>query len=175
MGRQFYLVSPSQFTSAMQDKFPDMSVPSILSFYDSIIDGDKLPQRATLCSSGYDFFAHMPFTLKPGEMIKYPTGIKAAMEKSNVLLMVVRSSVGFKYNVRLMNQVGVIDSDYYNNVDNEGHIFVAFMNEGTKDWVVKQGDAIAQGLFVNYLITEDDYPATKTRDGGLGSTSKKTS
>ena len=37
-------------------------------------------------------------------------------------MLLVRSSMGFKYNVRLCNQVGIVDSDYYNNPDNEGHM-----------------------------------------------------
>lgn len=56
--------------------------------------------------------------------MKIPTGIKANMENNDVLFLVVRSSMGFKYNVRMCNQVGVIDSDYYNNIDNEGHIWI---------------------------------------------------
>lgn len=47
-----------------------------------------------------------------------PTGIKSYFDKEEVLLLVVRSSMGFKYNIRLCNQVGVIDADYYNNKEN---------------------------------------------------------
>lgn len=48
--------------------------------------------------------------------MKIPTGYKATFESDEMLMIVVRSSVGFKYNVRLTNQVGIIESDYYNNV-----------------------------------------------------------
>lgn len=78
----------------------------------------KLPNRSTKNSAGYDFFSLFDFSLKPGEIMKIPTGIKANMENNDVLFLVVRSSMGFKYNVRMCNQVGVIDSDYYNNIDN---------------------------------------------------------
>ncbi len=54
------------------------------------------------------------------------------MNEDEVLFLIVRSSMGFKYNVRLCNQVGIIDKDYYNNIDNEGHIFIKIQNEGTK-------------------------------------------
>ncbi len=80
------------------------------------------------------------------------------MNDGEVLLLFVRSSMGFKYNVRLCNQVGVIDKDYYNNVDNvdnEGHIFVKLQNEGMKDYVVHKGDKICQGIFIKYLLTEE--------------------
>ncbi len=64
--------------------------------------------------------------------------------------------MGFKYNIRLCNQVGVIDADYYNNPDNEGHIFVKIQNEGDKEVTIKKGDAIAQGIFMKFLITDSD-------------------
>ena len=69
------------------------------------------------------------------------------MNKDEVLLILVRSSMGFKYNIRLCNQVGIVDSDYYNNPDNEGHIFIALKNEGEKVFKVKKGDKFAQGIF----------------------------
>ena len=82
----------------------------------------KLPERKTKYSAGYDFFAIEDFELKPGEIKKIPTGIKANFLFDEYLMIVVRSSMGLKYNVRMTNQVGIIDSDYYNNSDNEGHI-----------------------------------------------------
>ena len=112
----------------------------------------KLPNRSTKNSAGYDFFSLFDFSLKPGEIMNIPTGIKVNMENNDVLFLVVRSSMGFKYNVRMCNQVGVIDSDYYNNSDNEGHIWIKLKNEGDKVYVVKAGDAICQGIFLNYLI-----------------------
>ena len=72
----------------------------------------------------------------------------------------------------MTNQVGIIESDYYNNIDNEGHMFVSLQNEGEKDFVVKKGDAYAQGIFVKFLICDDDSAISK-RSGGLGSTNKE--
>ena len=79
----------------------------------------SLPVRSTKHSAGYDFKSPIEFELNPGEIIKVPTGIKAQMEDDEYLMLLVRSSMGFKYNVRLCNQVGIVDSDYYNNTDNE--------------------------------------------------------
>ena len=79
----------------------------------------SLPVRSTKHSAGYDFKSPIEFELNPGEIIKVPTGIKAQMEDDEYLMLLVRSSMGFKYNVRLCNQVGIVDSDYYNNPDNE--------------------------------------------------------
>ena len=115
-----------------------------------------LPKRETKTSAGYDFFALNDFTLKPNETMKIPTGVKVQMEDDDVLLLVDRSSMGFKYNVRLCNQVGVIDADYYNNKDNEGHMWIRIQNEGDKDFVVKKGEGMCQGLFVKYLTVADE-------------------
>ena len=80
--------------------------------------------RDSIASAGYDILLLEDIELKPNETIKISTGIKAYFENDEVLILVVRSSMGFKFNIRLVNQVGIIDSDYYNNKDNEGHIFV---------------------------------------------------
>lgn len=128
-----------------------------------------IPSRSTKHSAGYDFSSPISLVLKAGCEAKIPTGIKAYMGSDEVLFIVVRSSLGFKYNIRLKNQVGVIDSDYYNNPQNEGHIMVALKNESDKDVVINKGDRIVQGIFMNYLITDLDN-ANGKRNGGIGST-----
>lgn len=133
----------------------------------------KIPQRATSKSAGYDFYSPISFRLHQNEEIKIPTGIKAYMQDSEKLDIRVRSSMGFKYNIRLKNQLGLIDADYYNNPNNEGHIWIALKNEGDQIWEVKEGDAIAQGTFSTYLTTDNDKPIKEERIGGIGSTSNK--
>ena len=131
----------------------------------------KLPVRSTAHSAGYDFISPFDFELSPGETIKVPSGIKVEMNEDEFLAILVRSSMGFKYNIRLCNQVGIVDSDYYNNPDNEGHMFIALKNEGEKVFTVNKGDKYAQGIFQKYLLTDDDM-ATGDRLGGFGSTNK---
>ncbi len=133
----------------------------------------NVPKRNTINSAGYDYESLIDFTLSPGEIKKIPTGIKAQMNDGEVLLNVVRSSMGFKYNVRMCNQVGVIDKDYYNNPDNEGHIWIRLENHGDKDYVVNVGDKICQGIFMNFLIVDDENEIKNTRTGGLGSTDRR--
>ncbi len=116
----------------------------------------QLPYRKTKYAAAYDFIALFDYTLKPGEIKKIPTGVKVVMEDDEVLLLLDRSSMGFKYNVRMCNQVGVIDKDYYNNIDNEGHIWIKIQNEGNIDYVVKRGDGMCQGLFIKYLTTNSE-------------------
>ena len=130
-----------------------------------------LPKRATAGSAGYDFFAPQTFTLQAGQTIKIPTGIRVKIENGWVLSIYPRSSLGFKYRLRLDNTVGIIDSDYYY-AENQGHIFIKITNCGDKELVVEKGKAFAQGVFVEYGITIDDECETK-RVGGFGSTDKK--
>ena len=132
----------------------------------------RLPKRETKRAAGYDFYALFDYTLKPGEIMKIPTGIKVIMEADDVLLRLDRSSMGFKYNVRMCNQVGVIDADYYNNSSNEGHMWIRIQNEGDKDYIVKKGEGMIQGIFIKYLKTDDDIESEIDRNGGFGSTNK---
>ena len=133
-----------------------------------LYDSYKLPSRATNKSCGYDFYAINDVTIKPGQIVKIPTGYKAKFLSDEMLFLIIRSSIGFKYNVRMCNQVGVIDADYYNNEDNEGHMFVSLQNEGDKDFCVEKGQAYCQGIFVKYLTCGDKV--SKVRTSGIGST-----
>lgn len=145
-------------------------------FSKDIINNDKLyqdyllPKRATKNSCGYDFYAISDMVLHPGEIKKIPTGYKAKFNSDEMLMLVVRSSMGFKYNVRMCNQVGIIDSDYYQNLDNEGHIWVALQNEGKVDYEIKKGTAYCQGIFLKYLTCGDEV--INERKSGIGSTDK---
>lgn len=94
------------------------------------------------------------------------------MNKDEMLMLVVRSSIGFKHNVRLCNQVGIIESDYYDNPTNEGHLFIKLQNEGNDDFVVNKGDRICQGIFVKFLTIDDEEEINSVRTGGIGSTER---
>lgn len=130
-----------------------------------------LPNRATKGSAGYDIFSTTNFELKAGESINIPTGWKVYMQPDEVFVIFPRSGLGFKFFARLANSVGIVDSDYYNNEKNEGHVFVKIRNEGSETFYIKKGEAIAQGIFMNYLLADRDT-ATETRKGGFGSTTK---
>ncbi|MGN1097828.1 MAG: dUTP diphosphatase, partial [Clostridia bacterium] len=139
---------------------------------ESVYNEIKLPRRATTGSAGYDIFSTLDFTLAPGEEIKIPTGVRVRIDEGWVLKIYPRSGLGFKFRLQLNNTVGIIDSDYYNS-SNEGHIFVKITNDSKsgKSVSIKRGEAFAQGIFVEYGITEDD-DADGVRDGGFGSTSR---
>lgn len=162
---RFEIVSFEQFKSS----FDNLNEAEIKNIYDSL----KLPKRATKGSAGYDFYAPFKITLKPGETIKVPTGIRAYMDINWVLKLYPRSGLGFKYRLQLNNTVGIIDSDYYYS-DNEGHIFAKITNDSNegKTVEIEAGTGFMQGIFVEYGITFDD-DATEIRNGGFGSTTKK--
>ena len=161
---KFLKVSEDNFISSL-DGFSKEEAKRI---YEDI----KLPLRATKYSAGYDFYAPFDFTLKPGETIKIPTGIRAKMREDYALFLLPRSGLGFKYRLQLNNTIGLIDADYFYS-DNEGHIFAKITNDSNEGKVisVKKGEAFIQGVFLSYGITEDDEVNT-IRNGGFGSTSK---
>ena len=120
----------------------------------------------------HDFVTPVPVSLKPGESVKIPTGIRAYMEEGWVLQIYPRSGLGFKYRLQMNNTVGIIDSDYCQ-AENEGHIFVKMTNWNRQghNLAVGVGEAFVQGIFLPFGITEDD-DADGQRTGGLGSTTK---
>ena len=99
-----------------------------------------------------------------------PTGIKCEIPEGFYLELSVRSSCPLKYWLILANGVGIIDSDYYNNPDNEGHIYFQMINLAPFDILLKKGDTIGQGILKEYHLTNDDM-AQGLRTGGFGSTS----
>lgn len=131
----------------------------------------ELPKRATKYSAGYDIHCPFDMVLKANSTLKVPTLLKVNMEDDDVFIIDVRSSLGFKHNVRLCNTIPIIDKDYYNNADNEGHIFLKFYNPNDYDIEFKANDRISQGIFIKYGITVDDN-ADGERIGGIGSTNK---
>lgn len=160
---------------------------------------DLLPTRATFGSAGYDFVvaqdtvvpsyqkifktwnfseeAPLSLDFVAGLTKSYkckptlvPTGVKAYIPNDLYLQISVRSSCPLKHWLILGNGVGIIDADYYNNPDNEGHIFFQIINLFPQDIILHRGDKIGQGIFLPYARTKDDK-VTNMRIGGFGSTS----
>ena len=137
--------------------------------------GINLPIRKTRNSAAYDIEAAedivLPSFKKGMKPTLIPTGIKAYMKSDEVLLIVPRSSGPKKQGISFPHNVGVIDSDYYGNSDNDGHIFIQCINLKDEDVLIKKGDAVGQAIFQNYLTVDDDS-ANGIRAGGFGSTDK---
>ena len=138
----------------------------VSSFEDAQIN---LPQRTPAESAGYDIECAETVTINPGEVKIVPTGIKAFMAYNEFLAIHIRSSIGIKRHIMLANCTGIIDSDYYNNEDNEGHILLGLYNLGTEAVTLEKGERVAQGIFTKYLVANDDE-ANGIRRGGIGST-----
>ena len=165
---KFHKVSKERFTADWVDTFAQSQEEA-----ERVYEAIRLPKRATAGSAGYDFFAPAEFTLKPGETVKIPTGIRVEMDQEWVLKCYPRSGLGFKYRLQLNNTVGIIDSDYFYS-DNEGHIFAKLTNDSNEGKTVEleAGSGFMQGIFVEYGITMDD-DVTTVRNGGFGSTSQR--
>ena len=153
---KFTHVSEAQYAEAMQgqDCLPLSEV--------------SLPKRATAGSAGYDFVSTLDVTIPAGGTALIPTGIRAEMEPGWVLLLFPRSSLGFKYGMRLSNTVGVIDSDYAF-AKNEGHIMVKLRNPLSEPVTIGRGERFCQGVFLPFGTAEEDEVLTG-RTGGFGST-----
>lgn len=163
---KFEKVSLEQFAKDWANNFPNHSINKIMEIYENI----ELPKRATSGSAGYDFYSPVDFTLKPGDSIKIPTGIRVKIDDGWVLKIYPRSSLGFKYRLQIDNTIPIIDGDYFYS-DNEGHIFIKLTNDSKNSALmkIKTGNRIVQGVFIEYGITLDDN-VNVHRNGGLGST-----
>lgn len=134
-------------------------------------DVELLPSRGTEHAAGYDLKAAETITIMPNEIKLIPAGVKAYMQPTEVLFLFDRSSNPKKKGLVLINSVGVIDSDYYNNEGNEGLMFAQMKNITDKPITVNKYDRIIQGVFAPFLIADNDVTGG-VRKGGFGSTDK---
>ena len=137
--------------------------------------GINLPERKTKFSAGYDMEAAedviIPSFKKGANPTFIKTGIKAYMGDNEYLMLANRSSNPKKKGLILANSVGIVDKDYYGNVDNDGNIMFAFYNIKEEDVEIKKGDIIGQAIFMPFLVADNDK-AEGIRTGGFGSTNK---
>ena len=129
----------------------------------------KLPERSTLNSAGYDFFALEDIIFNPETITRVFTGVKCELMPNQVLILANRSSNPSKKGLILLNGIGVVDADYYGNPDNDGEIAFEFYNMLDEIVEIKKGEKLGQGLILKFDKTEDDY-VTNVRKSGWGST-----
>lgn len=130
-----------------------------------------LPLRCSKNSAGYDFSSPIEVIIPPQTKMLIWTNIKAYMQSDEFLSLHVRSSIGIKKGLRLANITGIIDSDYYSNIDNDGNIGICLFNDTNYEVTIVEGERIAQGIFTKYLIS-DNCNTEDERQGGIGSTNK---
>lgn len=128
-----------------------------------------IPERKTKGSACYDICAYKNGKIEPGAIVLVPTGIKCRMRQETFLQVQLRSSIGIKYPVRLTTGVSIIDADYFDNPDNEGHIFLPLHNFGNETFYYQAGERLAQGAFIQYGKVDGDMTVAE-RVGGFGST-----
>ena len=134
-----------------------------------------MPVRKTKKSAGYDVEAACDTVIPPFTSGCKPTlihtGLKAYCKDDEWFMLANRSSNPGKKHLVLANGIGIIDSDYYGNVDNDGEFMFAYFNMSDSDVVIKKGEVIGQVVFQKFLIVDNDS-AEGERTGGFGSTSK---
>ncbi len=139
--------------------------------------GAKMPTYATAGAACFDLYAvsDIPHELYQGTSVTVSTGLVFDIPEGYVLLVYSRSGHGFKYDVRLANAVGIIDSDYV------GEVMVKLTrDESPGSWLnqfhIQQGDRIAQAMLMPVeqvnLVQIEEVEATVRGEGGMGSTGK---
>lgn len=150
---------------------------------------DKLLESIELRKHNYDNFAawiaaEVPLTLESvaamtkemkNKVTLVPTGIKCKIPDDYYLQLSVRSSLPLKHWLILGNGVGIIDADYYNNPDNEGHIYFQIINLLPVPVKIKKGECFGQGVLLPYGVCAEEEEVTTTREGGFGSTNDENS
>ena len=100
-----------------------------------------------------------------------PTGLKAYCLEDEYYILANRGS-GPKKGLVMCNGIGIADRDYYENIDNDGHIYFQYYNMLEHDIIIHKGDPIGQIVFQKYLLVDNDN-TEGIRVGGFGSTDKK--
>lgn len=165
---EFYKVSFNQFKKdyiAINGEGVDEL--TLKTMYDEI----KLPKRATTGSAGYDFYLPYAISLKAGEEITIPTGIRFECQQDYAMLFMSKSGLGTKSRLQLNTCVSLIDSDYFYS-DNEGHILARVIHDSRDNSALLNlpaGKSFLQGVFVKFGVTKSD-DAQGVRNGGFGST-----
>ncbi|MFL2621131.1 MAG: dUTP diphosphatase [Flavobacteriaceae bacterium] len=132
-----------------------------------------LPNYETLESAGMDLRSNIKtdITLKPNQRAIVPTGIFIALPKGYEAQVRSRSGLAAKYGVTVLNSPGTIDADY------RGEIGVILINFSENDFIIKNGDRIAQIVIAKHerAIWEEcnDLSKTERGSGGFGSTGQK--
>lgn len=131
-----------------------------------------LPAYATPGSAGMDIYAAVqePVTIRPGETVLVPTGFRIELPQGYEAQVRPRSGLAINHSVSILNTPGTIDSDY------RGEVKVILTNFGSKDFVVRRGDRIAQLVIAQYVrAVWEEVPAiseTQRGHGGFGHTGK---
>lgn len=131
----------------------------------------KMPVRATRTSVAYDCYSPIDEVINPNETKLIFLNIKAYFNDDEGMFLATTSGMG-KKGIILAQGIGVIESDYADNISNDGNIGFMLYNHGSTPYEIKKGDKIGQIWFQKFLTVDDEIPPTAVRTGGFGSTVK---
>ena len=132
----------------------------------------QIPIYKTEGSSGMDLMAltEDKIVIKPNKSAIVPTGLSVAIPNDTEIQIRPRSGLAAKSSISVLNTPGTIDSDYM------GELKVILFNHGDKEFIINNGDRIAQMVLVPILKVQfeevQDLPETIRGSGGFGSTGK---
>lgn len=130
---------------------------------------NALPEYQTSGAAGMDIRAFVPsdIKIKPGEVKLVPTGLYLEIPKGYEIQVRARSGLALKNSIGVANGIGTIDSDY------RGELCVILVNFGQNEFVVKNGDRIAQMVLNKYepieFVVYEELSSTERGEGGFGS------
>lgn len=130
---------------------------------------NALPEYQTSGAAGMDIRAFVPsdIKIKPGEVKLVPTGLYLEIPKGYEIQVRARSGLALKNSIGVANGIGTIDSDY------RGELCVILVNFGQNEFVVKNGDRIAQMVLNKYepikFVVDEELSSTERGEGGFGS------
>ncbi len=133
----------------------------------------KKPYRATKHSVCYDCFSPIDVVIPPESTKLVFINFKAYCNSDEGFILASTSGLG-KRGLILANGIGIVESDYADNINNDGNIGFLLHNLNKTPFEIKAGDKIGQIFFFKFLVTDDDAETRKdvVRTGGFGSTNK---
>ncbi len=134
-----------------------------------VCNGEK-PTYANEFAAGLDLRANEDVKIYPGQIKDIESMLAIELPPGHFGMIVARSGLSFKYQIKLINDVGVVDEDY------RGNIGIRLINEGKAAYEIKKGDRVAQMIIIPYTQVQLNYTdklsETKRGEGGFGHTGK---
>lgn len=128
------------------------------------------PSYANEFAAGLDLRSNGEITLNPGEIVDIKSKLAVEIPKGHFGMVVARSGLSYKRQIKLINDVGIIDEDY------RGDIGIRLINEGKEPYKIEDGDRVAQMIIVPYIQPElvyvDELEETERGEKGFGSTGR---
>lgn len=141
----------------------------ILPTMNVVCNGEK-PSYANDYAAGLDLRANEQLIMAPGDIVDIESMLAVEIPPGHFGMIVARSGLSYKNQIKLINDVGVVDEDY------RGNIGIRLINEGTSIYEIKKGDRVAQMIIIPYtqvkLSYVDELSQTNRGKGGFGHTGR---